>query len=85
METLITCEGIESFKLPTVAHVSCLQKNKMKLVQYKTTLKSQITIEEQQRRLNKKWYPFMISNFTYLKNQKTNQLKIWWIKNVQDF
>jgi hypothetical protein len=46
METLITCEGIESFKLPTVAQVSCL-KNKIKLVQYKTTLKSQITIKEQ--------------------------------------
>jgi hypothetical protein len=26
METLITCEGIEPFKLPTTAQVSYLQK-----------------------------------------------------------
>jgi hypothetical protein len=55
-----------------------------KLVEYKITLKSQITIEEQQRRFNKKWYPFEITNFTNPKNQKTNQLKIWWIKIVHD-
>ncbi len=87
METLITCEGIESFQLPAVAQVSCVPKKKKtnKLVQYKTTLKSQFTIEEHQTRLNKKWYPFGISNFTYPKNQKTNQFKIWWIEIVHDF
>jgi hypothetical protein len=47
METLITCEGIESFKVPIVAQVSCLRKKTKKLVQYTTTLKSQTTIEEQ--------------------------------------
>jgi hypothetical protein len=49
----------EDWTLQTVHYSTIALSTKTnKLVQYKTTFKSQITIKEQQIRLNKKWYPF---------------------------
>jgi hypothetical protein len=63
---IVTCEGIEPFRLSTTTQVSY----KTRLFKYKTTLSHNIkTIWKQKIVINKRWYPFRITNFTYTNNQ----------------
>jgi hypothetical protein len=62
IQLLITCEGIEPFKLLTVAQVVCATKISP------STFKSKIEFEN--RKLHKKWYPFGITTSLTLKLSK---------------